>query len=95
MAQGDNDEVRYADVKLPETAKPGDIVYTQAFGRKLRLELPADVLANQLLRLQYMNGVVTLAAAAATITVAAAANVMTADEVNVADSSAPRAVSLW
>jgi len=80
----EKDEVRYADLQLPETAKPGDVVHTTT-----------DVLANQLLRLQYMNGVVTLAAAAATITVAAAANVMTADEVNVADSSAPRAVSLW
>jgi hypothetical protein len=64
---------QFANVRLPDTAKPGDVVYAHAFGRQVRLEVPAQVTAEKMLQLQMLNGAITFAVAA-TMTVAAAAS---------------------
>lgn len=66
------------DIKVPEGARQGDILITEAFGRKdIRLTVPEGAVVGQLMRLRFVEGAVSatlvaVAAAAATTDPAAA-----------------------
>merc|ERR1712151_284181 len=62
---------QFANVRLPDDAKPGDVVYAHAFGKELRLEVPVEAAAEKTLQLKLLNGAITYAVAV-TLTATAA-----------------------
>jgi len=47
------------DVCLPEGIKPGDFLQTTAFGRVVKLQVPAGACSGKMLHLRYAQGVIT------------------------------------
>merc|ERR1712048_564440 len=75
---------QFANVRLPDDAKPGDVVYAHAFGKELRLEVPVEAAAEKTLQLQMLNGAITFAVAATlTATSATGAFAPTCDQKSV------------
>ena len=59
-------------VRVPEGTRPGDIVETAAFGRRVRWQVLEGMRVGQYLELRCAEGAVTYAAAAAAVTTTAA-----------------------
>eukprot|EP00927_Polykrikos_kofoidii_P062014 TRINITY_DN56839_c0_g1_i1.p1 TRINITY_DN56839_c0_g1~~TRINITY_DN56839_c0_g1_i1.p1 ORF type:complete len:528 (-),score=41.97 TRINITY_DN56839_c0_g1_i1:40-1623(-) len=53
------------DVVVPRDMTPGSILETDAFGRRIRLQVPDDICGGQVLRLRVMEGVVSFVVVAA------------------------------